>query len=225
MLVWSQGKCTFTVKGIDLITSDGSKVELSDGMEVRLAHPIEMDEDDLAAWQEYYRVNELKQPFDQVWEPAVKSESITSDRYKGMTIFWRYPQNADKHGIHYYDYDYHNDIGFTLDGCSIENWITNPMRHEVAPDATFTLGEFTFKQYSRKVNHIVYMLDKWTIWDRIRRDDISIMKIMNHYTAAQVINFTNVAMEAGAVNVTAALMEYKNLTYPQYQALDELTLC
>jgi hypothetical protein len=68
------------------------------------------------------------------------------------------------------------------------------------------------------------MLDKWTIGDRIRRDDIEIMNIIDHYTAAQVMHFINIAIEAGAINVTAALMEYKNSVFPEYNPFEELTL-
>lgn len=224
LLVWSQNDQTFTIKGKETVFRDGTVIELQNDKAVCLAHPIEMNENDLAAWQDYFMVYELKQPFDQIWEPVVKPESIKPDRYKGMTFFWRYPQNADKHGIHFYDYDYHNDIGFTLDDCFLENQITKPMRHEIASDATFTLGRFHFNTYSRKVNHIVYMLDKWTIGDRIRRDDIEIMNIIDHYTAAQVMHFINIAIEAGAINVTAALMEYKNSVFPEYNPFEELTL-
>lgn len=224
LLVWSQNDQTFTIKGKETVSRDGTIIELQNDKAICLAHPIEMNENDLAAWQDYFIVNALKQPFDQIWEPVVKPESIKPDRYKGMTIFWRYPQNADKHGIHYYDYDYHKDIGFTLDDCFLENQITNPMRHEMAPDATFTLGMFYYNTFNRKVNHIIYMLDKWTIGDRIRKDDIGIMSIIDHYTAAQVMRFINIAIEAGAINVTAALMEYKNSVFPGYDSFEELTL-
>ena len=223
LVVWSQGKNTFTLADGGAIRSDGSAYLLTDE-DIRVAHPIEMTAGDVSAWQAYFRANNIKQPFEQIWEPAYKAEDIKGDRYEGAEIFYRYVQNAEKHGIHYYDEEFHGCVGFTLDGCDLENELIGALRHEIAPDATFALGRFTFKKFTRKVNHIVYLFDKWTIRSRIAKDDISVMNLMDRYNAAQITDFLNTAIENKAVNLTAALLAYKQEHFPEYDAFSEFTL-
>ena len=223
LVVWSQGKSTFTLADSGAIRSDGSAYKMGAG-EIRVAHPMEMAAEDVAAWQSYFRTNNIKQPFEQVWEPAYKVEDIKEDRYKGTEIFYRYAQNAEKHGIHYYDEEFHSCVGFTLDDCSLENELAGTFGHEIASNATFELGRFTFKKFTRKVNHIVYLFDKWTIRSRIAKDDISVMELMQRYNAAQITDFLNTAIENKAVNLTAALLSYKQEHFPEYDAFSEFTL-
>ena len=223
LVVWSQGKSTFTLADSGAIRSDGSAYKMGAG-KIRVAHPMEMAAEDVAAWQSYFRTNNIKQPFEQVWEPAYKAEDIKEDRYKGTEIFYRYAQNAEKHGIHYYDEEFHSCVGFTLDDCSLENELAGTFGHEIVSDATFELGRFTFKKFTRKVNHIVYLFDKWTIRSRIAKDDISVMELMQRYNAAQITDFLNTAIENKAVNLTAALLSYKQEHFPEYDAFSEFTL-
>ena len=223
LVVWSQGKNTFTLADSGAIRSDGSAYKMGAGR-IRVAHPMEMAAEDVAAWQSYFRTNNIKQPFEQVWEPAYKAEDIKEDRYKGTEIFYRYAQNAEKHGIHYYDEEFHSCVGFMLDDCSLENELAGTFGHEIASNATFELGRFTFKKFTRKVNHIVYLFDKWTIRSRIAKDDISVMELMQRYNAAQITDFLNTAIENKAVNLTAALLSYKQEHFPEYDAFSEFTL-
>ncbi len=99
LVVWSQGKNTFTLADSGAIRSDGRVYKIGAG-KICVAHPVEMAAEDVAAWQTYFRSHNIKQPFEQVWEPAYKAEDIKEDRYKGTEIFYRYVQNAEKHGIH-----------------------------------------------------------------------------------------------------------------------------
>ena len=223
LVVWSQGKSTFTLADSGAIRSDGSAYKMGAG-KICVAHPMEMAAEDVAAWQSYFRTNNIKQPFEQVWEPAYKAEDIKEDRYEGAAIFYRYAQNAEKHGIHYYDEEFHSCVGFTLDDCSLENELAGAFGHEITSDATFELGRFTFKKFTRKVNHIVYLFDKWTIRSRIAKDDISVMELMQRYNAAQITDFLNAAIENKAVNLTAALLSYKQEHFPEYDAFSEFTL-
>ena len=223
LLVWSQGKNTFTLTDSGAIRSSGKPYAIGKSG-IRMAHPIEMTPGDVSAWQEYFRANGLKQPFEQIWEPAYDPAKLREDRYKGCAISYRRAQNAEKHGIHYYDEDFHNWVYFTLDDCQLENELTDSGRHELYDETTFTLGKFTFRKYTRKVNHIVYLFDKWTIQERIQKDDIDVMKLLDRYNAAQITEFLNIAAEYHATNLTAALLEYKHTHFPAYDAFAEFTL-
>ena len=223
LLVWSQGKSTFTLTDSGAIRSDGQAYQLRQGG-IRVAHPMEMTPKDVSAWQEYFRANGLKQPFEQIWEPAYDPAKVREDRYEGCAISYHRAQNAEKHGIHYYDEDFHNWVYFTLDDCQLENELTDSGRHELYDETTFTLGKFTFRKYTRKVNHIVYLFDKWTIQERIEKDDVGILAMLASYNAAQITEFLNMAVESKATNLTAALLEYKHTRFPAYDAFAEFTL-
>ena len=223
LVVWSQGKSTFILADSGAIRSDGSVYKIGTG-KICVAHPVEMAAEDVAAWQTYFRSHNIKQLFEQVWEPAYKAEDIKEDRYKGTEVFYRYVQNAEKHGIHYYDEEFHSCVGFTLDGCDLENELIGSLRYDVDATIVFRLGRFTFKKFTRKVNHIVYLFDKWTIRSRIAKDDISVMNLMDRYNAAQITDFLNTAIENKAVNLTAALLAYKQGHFPEYDTFSEFTL-
>ena len=59
---------------------------------------------------------------------------------------------------------------------------------------------------------------------KIRSDDITVMKIIDEFTLAQVMEFITAAQEAQASNVLAAIMEYKNNKYPDFDPMSEFTL-
>ena len=98
------------------------------------------------------------------------------------------------------------------------------MRHRIDPEATIELKDFRFSNYSRQVNHIVAILDRWAIRDRILKDDLSVMDLMPGFTLAQITEFIAAAQEANATNVLAALMEYKNDNFADFDPMDEFTL-
>ena len=85
---------------------------------------------------------------------------------------------------------YSDNFGFELDDCQLEaeasTWRLN---YDGAAGETYTLGAFKFKKYTRKVNHIVTILDGLTVADRVRKDDISVMDLMPGFTLAQVAEF------------------------------------
>ena len=87
LVVWQQDGTTFTLGANGLIRSDGSEYVVTDAP-IFVAHPMEMKPADIAAWQRYFVSNGLKQPFEQVWEPAIDPKTIRPDRYKGG---WRCP--------------------------------------------------------------------------------------------------------------------------------------
>ena len=58
----------------------------------------------------------------------------------------------------------------------------------------------------------------------MRKDDVSIMNLIDKYTLAQVMEFINVAQEAGAVNVLALLLDYKNQKYSDFDPMEAFTL-
>ena len=99
-----------------------------------------------------------------------------------------------------------------------------PDQMTVDPKEPFEIEAFQFKTYTRQVNHIVAYLDRITVWDRVRKDDLTVMDLMPGFTLAQITEFIIAAQEANAVNVLAALLEYKNANFSDFDPMDEFTL-
>ena len=223
LLVWSQGDDTFTLGQDGPIKSSGAAYTITD-TPVAVAHPIEMAPAEVSAWQQYFTANGLKQPFEQVWEPVIDPKTICPERYEGLLLPMVYFRGREKHGIRYSDDDFHNDIYFTLTGCQLDNWRTTPKRHALDPDETFTLGKFSFRKYNRQVNHIVALLDRWTVAGRILKDDVSVREQLDGFTAAQIMEYIRLASENACPNCAAMLLEYKQAHYPDFDPMAEFTL-
>jgi hypothetical protein len=223
LLVWNQGEKTFTLKGQEPIGSDGQAYTLTEEP-VGVAHPIMMTKEEQSAWQSYFTENHLKQPFEQVWEPQYDPDEIAANRYEGCQISIYRFKNQTKHGIIFFNEDYGYNVGFLLKECRLKYERTSHNHHKIEPDETFTLGEFEFDRYTRHVNHIVYLLDKKAVTERILRDDVTIAPLLGSFTAAQISEFIRLATEKGCTNVTALLLEYQNEHFGQFDPMAEFTL-
>ena len=223
LVVWAQGKKTFTLTDASPVDSAGAAYTITD-KPIRVAHPMEMAAEDTAAWQKYFTAKGMKQPFAQVWEPVRNAEEIKEDRYKGCMIPYYRFRGMEKHGITLEDWDFHNEIVITLAGCDAAIERIDWGRHDIQADDRFEIQSFGFKQYTRQVNHTVAYLDRVTVWDRVRKNDLSVMDLMPGFTLAQIMEFIAAAQEANAVNVLAALLEYKNAAFADFDPMEEFTL-
>ena len=223
LIVWQQGRETFILKNDQPIHADCTAYAI--GKEaIFVAHPMEMSEADIAAWQAYFLDNGLKQPFEQVWKPVIRKEDVRPDRYAGLSIPYFRFLNAEKHGIRVYDLNFHNDISICFNGCSADVIRLDQARHVISPNHGFEVRQFGFRKYTRQVNHIVAYLDRVSLYDRILKDDASVTQYLHNFTLAQVTEFIRLATENNAVNVTAALLEYKNKHFSTVDPIAEFTL-
>ena len=110
LLVWKQDNTLFMLKGKTAILADGKEYTLTDSP-IILAHPMEMTSAEIKTWQKYFTSKGLKQPFAQVWEPAIDPVTIKEDRYTGITIPINFTRGAAKHGIRFCVENFHNDAG------------------------------------------------------------------------------------------------------------------
>ena len=223
LLIWEQAGKTFTLSGMMPIDANGQAYALTNDA-VRLAHPMEMQPEDVEAWQKYFASHCLKQPFAQVWEPIVDPADIKTDRYKGCMIPYYRFLGQEKHGITVSDYNYHETIDIYLRDCNALIERIDWRRHEIDVNDNFEVTGFGFKTYSRQVNHIVTYLDRVTVYDRIRKDDITIEQFLPRFTLAQIAEFIKVASENNCTNVTAILLEYRQKNFSDYDPMVEFTL-
>ena len=223
LLVWTQGKKTFTLTEDGAVDSAEKPYEIK-STPIRLAHPMEMRAADLTAWQKYFTAHGLKQPFSQIWEPVIDPATVQEDRYAGCMIPYYRFLKQEKHGIRAADYDFHNDIEISFMDCDAVVERIDWRQHEIDVNDRFEVKTFRFNNYTRQVNHVVAYLDRVTVWDRVRLDDISVMDMMDTFTLAQITEFILTAQEAGAANVLAALLEYKNTRFADFDPMDDFTL-
>ena len=225
LLVWEQEASTFTLSAEGAIDNAGQAYKIT-SKPIRLAHPMEMARADVDAWQKYYTSHGLKQPFAQVWEPVIDSNSIRKDRYSGIVLPLYTFKGRDKHGIIGSGFNYYSeDFEVRFKDCDLELETSTWRLESLEYDAyTYTLGKFSYKKYTRYTNHIVGILDGWTIEQRILKDDVSVVDRLESFTLAQITEFIKKASEHNCNNVTAALLEYKNKRFTGYDPMERFWL-
>ena len=97
-------------------------------------------------------------------------------------------------------------------------------QHRIKPEHRFEIKSFTFKKYTRQVNHLVTYFDRVTVWDRVRKDDMTMAELLPGFTLSQITEFIVAAQEAQANNVLALLLEYKNANFADFDPMGEFTL-
>ena len=231
LLVWQQGSTFFTLEGEKPVDSAGNSMKL--GSEpICVAHPMDMKPDEVKAWQDYVLRNGIKQPFEQVWETVYSPDQIRANRYEDAIVPAKYLRNRQKHGIDLYLY-YLNTVNadqfdehFYLRDCTVtyELITKDEQEGDVYDWNDVKFGKFGFEKYTRQVNHIVYLLDKLTVYSRIRKDETDVMDVVAGSSLPQITDYLKVAQESKAVNCTALLLDYKNKTWPDIDPFAAFTL-
>ena len=223
LLVWKHEDTTFTVADSAIIDQNGNSTKLLRGR-ITLAHPMDMNETEIEAWQDYFANRGLKQPFAQVWEPVRNPDEIKKDRYTGCCIpFYRF-RDKEKHGIKVERINSEEGIQITFEDCKayVEQIIWR--RDAIYNDDPFEIKSFSFWEYTKKVNHIVAYLDQITLYERIRKDDISAVGNLKGLTLAQILECIETANKSGSKNCLAALLQAKHDRWPEYSEINSLLL-
>ena len=224
LVVWSQKKKTFILTEDGVIDCFGNAFEINDKDNISVAHPMFMKLDERKAWQHYFVSNGLKQPFEQVWEPVINLDNVKPERYKSYMIPYYKFLNKEKQGISVYDMNFHNDISFFFADCRAQVNRVDFERHNIQMDHRFEIAMFSIVKKTRRSNHIVSYLDRITLTDRIMDDDTSIMEIIGDFSLAQITEFISAANENHCNNVLAALIDYKNTNYGDFDPMDAFVL-
>lgn len=212
LIIWEQGHKTFTLKDGQPIDSAEQAYAIGDAP-ITVAHPMEMQPEEIKVWQKYFAAYNLKQPFAQIWEPVINFSAVRKDRYSGVELPAYRFKGQEKHGIIFlYDYS-SGELEVDFADCSLDLWNKTALgRHEIDLQGTFELRDFEAKK-SRASNHIIGLLDKWTVYGRILKDDNSIVEQLPQFTLAQIEEFIKLASENNCTGCTAALLEFKATSF------------
>ena len=223
LLVWSQGGKTFILTTNTVIDSQEQSYTLGED-DIFVAHPSEMSAEGIKSWQKYFVEHNLKQPFEQIWEPVVNFETVDEDRYNGIEIPAYRFKGQEKHGITF-QFNYESSVlNIGLNDCCLEyNGGSAVRRHDLDIQGNLILGKFHAEK-SRAANHIIGLLDKWTIYNRILDDDIFVIQLLHNATLAQISDYIGIATENNCTNVTAALLDYQNRTLGDFDPMSTFTL-
>ena len=226
LLVWQQDNHFFTLKQGKSVSYNEEDYYLDDKKQIKLAYPTEMNAEEIDGWQNYFVQNELKQPFAQVWEPAYRLEDIKEDRYYGCTLPILRFNNKAEHGIymkglHNYSEYFHVDFKDCSLDCEPSVW-----RFVLGEtdDAVYELKSFKVNTFSRYANHIVSLLDKWTLEDRIIKDDAGIISSLTGCTIVQIKHYIEIAGQYNSTACQAVLLDYLNQNFKVYDPLAEYLL-
>lgn len=223
LLVWTQDGKTFTLTDAGAVMADGTPYTIGEA-EIGLAHPLDMDKSDLTVWQKYFASNSIKQPFEQIWEPVVEQSSVAKDRYKDCMIPYYRFVGQEKYGIYVEDNDFHNEITISFEDCDAKVERIDWLRHMIEMDHRFEIQSFSVRKFTRRTNHIIAYLDKVTVFERIKKDDVSIAALLPGFTLAQITEFIKVAAENNCTNVTAILLNYKEQNFGEFDPMEEFSL-
>lgn len=244
LLVWEleKGKSVayFTVWRGQTVLEDGEPCALGVG-NVRLAHPVEMNEREVSAWQRYFLDRGLKQPFAQVlWEPVIPWKTRNFAEFYRGAVLTKTQRNKLKAALKrrgidvrsddmareydYYEHRYYFSgvsrmhLGHCLD-----------IEYSVDEDSgNTTFGHATIHPNAsrREINSVLLELDQATIVSQIERNHADALTdgVLGAFTAAQIASFLEASIEHNATDCTARLLDYKNRRFPEFSEIEEFTL-
>ena len=208
--------------------------------DIRVAHVMNMIDAAVTKWQQILVENGVKQLFAQMWEPVINwTVAGLPKRYEGVVLSKQERSALKKaleqrgvevkaeemekewnHRMGVYEF---SNSGALLFGNSLR------VKYDVDPDngeTTFEKAEFLDGKNAVELNAIIFELDCAAVRAHIKADrDTSLYpEVLDRFTAAQICEFVNLAIDSKATRCTALLMDYKNKYYPEYADVDEFSL-
>ena len=239
LVVWQDeaGKTFMIVNGETVDAQDKAYVPQG---RIRVAHVVEMKAADIDAWRKWLTKQSRVQLFEQVWEPVITWNSDTlQSRYNGASLT-NAERNAlknalSKRGVFMraddMDCEFNHRAGewvFSNKGKMFFGdciWIDYKVDKDTK-DITFGKASASVKPSSREMNTVLLELDRITLLKQISSDHDSALtaETLSEFSAAQITDFINLAIDSKATRCTAVLLSYKNEHFAEYADMNEFTL-
>ena len=236
-LIWmDEAGTSFIVK--DGAAKDAALNPVEPTGPVHVAHVMELSAAQADAWRHTLASLGCAQLFEQVWEPVIAWEpQDLPNRYRGIEISSKVrnalkatlkQRGIDVHAgeidrefdAHRWKYEFSSDNTMYFSKCFRLDYTV------YETDGSLTLGKASLGEQpnARELNAVLLELDRITTMERVKQDDPSVMQLMHEFTLAQITDFISAAQEASATNVLAALLDYKNANFSDFDPMDEFTL-
>lgn len=203
-VIWEQGGRQFVWDGAYARSSRGRRIRVDQEAPVRVAHPLDMTEAELAGWESWAARRMPTDLFRQLDEPVYTLSEIQPDRYAGCYVeAWDLQKAEPQLQLEQSLRRHRNALAIGSHG-SLE--ASAPV--STRGSARLKLGELQITEMNRTANHTLYLLDLWTLKQRIARDDISTLKVLKTTPREQLGSYLDLAVKSGAGQLTAALLEY-----------------
>jgi hypothetical protein len=236
-LVWTDGSDFFIPSENGITDIKGNPYDPKE--KITLASVLNMDLQVVKGWQDYILAHNLKQPFEQMWEPVFdftknhefseligttlpaseRNEMKKSLKDKGIEVY------SDQNEVSY-DYYQMKYVFSNRNRMHFGNYID--AEYTINDDKSIKFETFRVKDYRKKraVNTIVLTLLKAVVKSIIISDSAEKLSrdYLRLFTVAQIISFISAANDHDSIKCKAVLMDYKNETYPEYNALEDLIL-
>ena len=239
-VIWrDEAKTSFMITDDGYKTIDGTLSAPVGG--VKPVHVLDMQSDEIEKWQELLQKENKSLIIDQVWEPIIAYDSKKlKSRYSGLEITNKersqLRSTLKKKGVDVKadsnegEYDHRQGTYVFSE--------TNKMNLGSSMVITYHIDENTknitfgsdlkLKRNASKyeVNTILLEMDRISVKSNILKDEPeNINKIvLDGFTAAQIVEFIDYAIDNKSTNCNAVLQDYKNSKYPKYDAFSEFVL-
>ena len=224
-LVWSQEGKLFILDNDIACDAEGRTFEIGSDP-IKIAHPIEMKQSEIDVWQDCLLKRGIKQPFEQIWEVAYSPEEIKKSRYKNCSVRFKYLINRQNQGVDAEIYQTYENIVEHIDikGCELTYHFDNDIDDGKLLESKVVLNSFSFQEFNRQTNHIVFFLDIITMFDRIEKDDVTISSLLPRYNLSQIKEYIKTAQNTNSTGCLAVLMEEKKRRWPDDSIIEDLIM-
>lgn len=236
-IVWMDdaGTCFMVADG-GYVNENGEVVSPSEL--VKPVYVTDLSDAEIRGWRDYLVTNNIRQPFDQIWEPIVKYvKKYLPERYENLTISksernelkkrlktrgidMKSDEMEREYNPYSGQYEFSNENDFII-GSSIR------IHYTINLDDTITMGRLkTSGKNVHEINSVLYELDRLNMVNAIKRDDVDAVgeHLGDGFTAAQIFDFVKIASKNNAPMCSAALIEYRNNNYSEIDIDQEFTL-
>ena len=238
LLIWEdEAKNTFMIDNGSIV--DKQNNPYAPQGKIRVAHVLDMNQQDIADWQQMLVKTGKKQLFEQVWEPVISwDKNSIQGRYEGMVLTYKERNELKKalkiRGIEAGSGDmsreYHPRTGYTFSDEG-EMIIGTCLRidYKVDPDQeilTFKNSWLCNANAAREMNAVLLEVDKAAVKSFIVKDNTNALTkgLLGNFTAAQISSFVSLAIDSKATGCTAVLLDYKNTHFPEFADVNEFSL-
>lgn len=242
LLIWrDDDRCFIIEENWEIFDVDGNPYQPL--KTIMLSHVLDMDSDEVTAWQKYLIGRKQKQLFTQIWEPVVINDAILKtiqNRYVGAvltnserTAFRKKMKDKGidvhagdifaeyNHRAGCYEFNTENDM-FIGEHVTL-NYQIDEEKKEI------TLGKLKLSSGAankKELNAIIAELDIITLRNGVKNDRYELLNntLLETFTVMQINELIELSVENGAINCSAILLDYKNKNFASFDPMDKFTL-